>query len=409
MLQENVTISLPSRKSYAVVRSTANGRIADELIRYRYHLAAVENGLVRDIMRLFKQTALELNRLFDERNPLLLSNLSAARAYSYGEPIKSTDEVAVPLSARSMTDASATGKHPLTLAGIASTTKLIMSVVGQLIDTMLDKIDRMVFAAQLELADVAPRILARIVNSVLPVGIRITTQQKTTDKLLRNYLIETPVTEAIGGKNRKALQRHYGKAFTKMERFIMQGFINGLSTRTIANNVRGVVRKDLAGAAARLARTELQRLAAEAEGLLYDQSRDIVKEETWLAALDVLTCLQCGYLDGRTFAVGAGPVPVKDTHPHCRCVRSPVVKSWEELGVDPSVLPEKARRQLTGRAPERVTWRRWFVRQPEKVKREILGKTRYSLYKTGKLDVDDFATNRRVLTVKQLKKKYKIK
>jgi hypothetical protein len=87
-------------------------------------------------------------------------------------------------------------------------------------------------------------------------------------------------------------------------------------------------------------------------------------------------------------------------------MRVPVTKSWRELGIDADEAPEGVRASLTGAVPRRTTFSTWFNRQPAATKKEILGASRYELFKSGKIKIDQFATTSRVLTLKQLKKKF---
>lgn len=129
----------------------------------------------------------------------------------------------------------------------------------------------------------------------------------------------------------------------------------------------------------------------------------------YVNGIAVHNCLLCGGLDGKVFKVGEGPQPVEDTHPQCRCIRSPVVKSWRELGIDFDEAPPATRASMNGAVPGRTTFSDWFKKQPAAVKKDILGAGRYELYRLGRLGIGDFVINRRILTLKQLRKKYGIK
>jgi hypothetical protein len=52
----------------------------------------------------------------------------------------------------------------------------------------------------------------------------------------------------------------------------------------------------------------------------------------------------------------------------------------------------------------------WFDRQDEDFQRQVLGKTRFELYKQGKLKLKQMsdATTGQILTLKELEQKYKI-
>ena len=113
---------------------------------------------------------------------------------------------------------------------------------------------------------------------------------------------------------------------------------------------------------------------------------DAFIEEEWIATLDHKTCQTCGNLDGRRFKIGRGTTaPV---HPRCRCLRVPVLAGSET----------------------RTRYIDWFERRTETAKRSILGKTRYELYKSGELELNEFVNDRtqKLYTIDELNDIYNI-
>jgi len=106
----------------------------------------------------------------------------------------------------------------------------------------------------------------------------------------------------------------------------------------------------------------------------------------WVACLDWKTCQVCGSLDGKIFPAlpgeDGGP-PDIPRHFNCRCVIVPVLKGMED--------------DYTG-SPN---YRTWFERQTEKTQIDILGPSRFALFKNG-LPVERFVKDGRVLTLKEL-------
>lgn len=70
--------------------------------------------------------------------------------------------------------------------------------------------------------------------------------------------------------------------------------------------------------AERIVRSEYGRVAAQAAQLQFKQNERLLRGVQWLATLDQRTCVECGNLDGRTWAdPAAAPIPVVSTHPNC--------------------------------------------------------------------------------------------
>ena len=61
--------------------------------------------------------------------------------------------------------------------------------------------------------------------------------------------------------------------------------------------------------------------------------------------------------------------------------------------------------QKGGQVPADTTFKKFFDRQPDKWKRQYLGKGKFDLYKKGKLDLKDLSKNNQVIKLDTLKKK----
>lgn len=71
--------------------------------------------------------------------------------------------------------------------------------------------------------------------------------------------------------------------------------------------------------AERIARSEI--VKASNMGTLQGFREAGITSYLWLSARDNRVCKQCQELDaGSPYRVGEGPIPVKDSHPNCRCV-----------------------------------------------------------------------------------------
>lgn len=92
-------------------------------------------------------------------------------------------------------------------------------------------------------------------------------------------------------------------------------------------------------------------------------------------------------------------------HARCRSFTSPIIKTYQELGIASGNLSASQKETLST-SPINTTYAKWFEKQTNSTKREILGNARYESYKNGKLDVTAFYTNDgRKLTLKELQNK----
>jgi|CXWL01.1.fsa_nt_gi hypothetical protein len=76
---------------------------------------------------------------------------------------------------------------------------------------------------------------------------------------------------------------------------------------------------------------------------------------------------------------------------NCRSVRVPVLKSWEELGLDGSSLSPSTRASMNGQVPASETYETWLRKQPHAFQDDVLGATKGQLFRSGGLTVDNFA------------------
>ena len=88
------------------------------------------------------------------------------------------------------------------------------------------------------------------------------------------------------------------------------------------------------------------------DGFNYQNAeQDVISHYEHLATLDELTCGECAALDGSIIDVGlpgmgdyeAQAWSQVNIHPRCRCVPTPVTKTWKELGFDIDEPPQGTR------------------------------------------------------------------
>lgn len=185
------------------------------------------------------------------------------------------------------------------------------------------------------------------------------------------------------------------------------GYLTGMSTDKIVENVLGgVSAKDKLvkqGAINSLrnslwsnTRTVLQSFASETRNRIYEENEQYFGDaETefkyeYLATLDARSCLVCGNDDGKLFK-SIKKCPQIPRHRGCRCVIIPYF----------GIIDGEGRASKKGYVEDKVTFDKWLGEQDEKTQQEVLGKTRYSLFKKG-VKMSSFVDNGNTLTLDQL-------
>ena len=131
-----------------------------------------------------------------------------------------------------------------------------------------------------------------------------------------------------------------------------------------------------------IARTAVMHVSNAARDQFYKANEDIIKGYQYVATLDLRTCLVCGNDDGRVFATDE-PRPQLPRHPGDRCLYVPVLKSWQELGVDGPDLPRSTRASMDGQVADTITFSDRLKSASKAQRVEMLGKARAQLYEQG--------------------------
>jgi len=130
-----------------------------------------------------------------------------------------------------------------------------------------------------------------------------------------------------------------------------------------------------------IARTEMLDAYRTAAAAAHDANSDVLKGWQWQATLDARTCPSCWSKHGTVFDLD---VPGPADHQQGRCARTPVTKSWRELGFaipePPSVMPDA---------------RQVFDALPRADQLQIMGARRLELLRAGRIGWDDLSAVRR--------------
>ncbi len=194
------------------------------------------------------------------------------------------------------------------------------------------------------------------------------------------------------------------------ERQLTIGLAEGESTVDIVRRIRGIpggapgVYGTLRRNTEAIVRTAINHVSTQAREITYLANNDLIKSVMIVATLDARTTDICISLDGKVFEVMEGPRP--PFHMQCRTTTTPVLKSFEELGLRRVDFPASTRASMNGQVPSSVTYPEWLKGQPAAFQNEVLGPTRARLFRQGKVAGDRFVNNQRqTLTLEQLRRR----
>lgn len=220
---------------------------------------------------------------------------------------------------------------------------------------------------------------------------------------VRKSALFNPVTDTMTFQSYlEGIQQGF---YTHWDSAIRTGYLTSETTNQIIKNVMGSVTKPLSvmdkgqmqtfkNSVTRNTRTVLQAFASETRREIYNRNSRYIKKVKYLSTLDRRTCLVCAEKDGKIFNLDEAPeLPI---HYNCRCVLVPVIVGIETVS--------DTRPMENGVTEGSVTYPEWLEKQSDEVQREILGASRYKLYKNGN-DLDVFTENNNVLTLEELNKK----
>lgn len=195
---------------------------------------------------------------------------------------------------------------------------------------------------------------------------------------------------------------------------IRMGFVEGQTNGEIIRRIVGTKANGYADGLMEIdrrnceaiVRTAVNHTANYSRQAFYEANTDVVKAWQFHATLDGRTTLQCAALDGKVFDLGKGPMPPR--HYRCRSTSIPVLKSWQELGIDLPDAPPSTRASMDGQVAGDMTFGQWIKGKPASFQDDVLGPTRGRLFREGKMSVDSFVDNKgRVLTLDDLRRRDK--
>ena len=143
------------------------------------------------------------------------------------------------------------------------------------------------------------------------------------------------------------------------------GSISGLQTGTMAKLKRGLEANT---------RTLISHYAEQSRNAVYRENESLFSGYQRLETLDPRTCLVCGAIDRKVYkTLDDAPSLI---HMCCRGLYIPIIKGWEDLGI-----PERA--SVDGVVAGDTDYETWLKAQSPERQKDILGPSKYELYKNG--------------------------
>lgn len=279
-----------------------------------------------------------------------------------------------------------------------------------------------------ELVTGEPEMMARILRTILPVGVELSKPQRA--ELLR-LLRDEP---ALGRTLREWIKSAQEADIRRIQDQIVIGFTTGETASQVVRRVVGRSRLDGRDGVTQRTRNEVETLTQTtvihfgetARTSFYAENLSILEQELYVAVLDERTTAVCAGLSGKTFPVTEGPHP--PIHFNCRSQRIPFLNpdelarlaptedaqqrilalfvAREGLDAVPSLndltrtqrvaLDTFQRRQLRreiGRRPSPRKYADFLRRQSPAFQERVLGRTRARLFRAGKLDLTRFVNS----------------
>lgn len=223
--------------------------------------------------------------------------------------------------------------------------------------------------------------------------------KQVQNNLSRNTLIE-------GARSSDWWAAQSGTVQNKFMRTVRVGIENGeaagvTAARITGGTVKGEVIKGFMDTSRHQARTLVRQSTAEVASAArlesFKANEDVLRGYQQLSTFDDKTTEICMAYSGASWDLEGNPIdgttlPFNDGPPrhwNCRSILIPIVKSFEDMGIDGPSLNEGTRASLNGQVAGDLSFDKWLRTQSKALQVRLLGKDKANLFRANKLSTRD--------------------
>jgi SPP1 gp7 family putative phage head morphogenesis protein len=349
---------------------SVNEELRDRTIRHAIALRRYEAGLTEKIIQ-------------------LLNSADAALVEKIAGRIASIEERGQVLSAR------VTQQLERILAEVRT---INSAAYARMMDTLSDEL--------IGLSAVEADFQATALRAAIPVTISIGVPSPAR---LKTIVETSPIGGSILSKWVEGMSTD---RLNRMEQEIRKGLVIGSNTDEITRKITGTKKQNYRDGifegsrtkARTLVRTAITHTTNVAASETWKANSDVVKKWQFVSTLDSRTSIICGSKDGETYDLD--DLQFKPPlHPNCRSITIPVTKSYKELGFKANELTDRQRASMDGMVSSTTSFSQWLKSRDETTQVKVLGAARAQLFRSGKLDLNQFlSSDGTVLNLEQLSK-----
>ena len=269
----------------------------------------------------------------------------------------------------------------------------------QTLSAMLnDKLNGIIESDFKELARIERQFVSKVLTGN---GITVNLEMPPIEKLWAAASEDTYADTHLTFKNYiDGLSNNFYETWSKNVR---AGWLNGMTAAEINRTVLGTVEnlnldakemKALRHSLKMNTRTMIAEQATTARHETYKANSNLFSGYRFIGVLDSRQCLFCGSKDQSIYKT-IEDAPDLPAHRGCRCLLIPEVRGLEGFDDDDQRASEG------GAVPASMSYSDWLEKQDAETQRDILGKSRYEMYKNG-LPITHFVNDKKILTLKEL-------
>jgi SPP1 gp7 family putative phage head morphogenesis protein len=299
--------------------------------------------------------------------------------------------------------------------------------IERILDSVYADIGKSIKDRSIETAQASPEIADKILKKVIPAKFKIRLGvPKLSKKVVLSWFESFQVEGLFFNEYVKRLQSNTARRVIREAQIALT---SGERKATAFKRVQEALNAGRHGAQA-LTDTAIRTAQRWGETQYHLENRERLKGFRYIAELDRQTCPQCIPLDGKVFKAADAPQP--PIHMRCRCFLQPVFKytalnrylAREEKNIRiaridtgkrtvhhrDGTTSTKYTKLRVKHPPARQNYQQWMSSMVKSKNpadrafaREVLGKTRFALVKSGKLKIKSLYYAGKLRTLKQLK------